>query len=125
MSAESLSLEEIQRVQQQKAEMEERRLMILDQILEPAAKERLSRLSLVKKEKARAVEDSLIAGATNGRLKSKVSEEQLIIMLEQISGGGGSGEAEEGRGGAKRGVVIQRRKYGIDDDDDEDDSDLL
>ena len=29
---------------------------------------------MVKKEKARAIEDSLIAGATNGRLKSKVGK---------------------------------------------------
>lgn len=61
--------------------MEERRAMILDQILEPAAKERLSRLSMVKKEKARAVEDSLLAGATNGRLKSKASRPLLILSV--------------------------------------------
>ena len=52
--------------------MEERRVMILDQILEPEAKQRLSRLSIVKKEKARAVEDSLIKAATSGQLKGKV-----------------------------------------------------
>jgi programmed cell death protein 5 len=83
---------------------------------------RLSRLSLVKKDKARAVEDSLIAGATNGRLKSKVTEEQLIAMLEQISGG--AGEEEAANGLKKKGVVIQRRRYGMEDDDD-DDADLL
>ena len=76
----------------------------------------------MKKDKARAVEDSLIRGATNGHLKSKVSEEQLITMLEQISGGKGE-EAVEG--GKKKGVIIQRRKYGYDDDDEDDDSDLL
>jgi programmed cell death protein 5 len=66
-------MEEIQQQQAQAAAAEERRLSILDQILEPAAKERLSRMAIVKKEKARSIEDSLIRGATNGQLKSKVS----------------------------------------------------
>lgn len=48
--------------------------MILDQILEPQAKERLNRIRLVKGDKVRAVEDSLIMAAKSGKLKSKVSE---------------------------------------------------
>lgn len=55
-------------------ENEERRVMILDQILEPQAKERLNRIRLVKGDKVRAVEDSLIMAAKSGKLKSKVSE---------------------------------------------------
>ena len=43
-----------------------------EQILEPAAKDRISRLALVKKEKARSVEDSLIMAAKNGKLQGKV-----------------------------------------------------
>lgn len=98
--------------------MEERRASILEQILEPEAKQRLSRLALVKKDKARAVEDSLIRGATNGKLQGKVTDEQLKLMLEQISGGDDSNASS---GGGKKGVVIQRRKYGLEDDDDNDD----
>ena len=110
--------------QEQVAANEERRIHILDQILEPAAKERMKRLALTRKEKARAVEDSLINAATNGRLGGKVTEEQLIQMLEQISGedstaGSGSG------GGGKGKVNIQRRKYGFDDEDDDDNDDDL
>lgn len=78
---------------------EEQRTNILDQILEAPAKERLafsfatccslfnnnnkvtdmhiiirlSRLGIVKKEKARKVEDQLIQSATTGKLASKVS----------------------------------------------------
>lgn len=66
------SVEEMQMQEQQRQANEERRLMILDQILEPAAKERMSRLALVKKEKARSVEDSLIHAATSGKLAKKV-----------------------------------------------------
>jgi programmed cell death protein 5 len=53
--------------------MDEQRLSILDQILEPAAKDRLLRLSMVKKEKASRVEASLIQAATSGKLRGKVS----------------------------------------------------
>jgi programmed cell death protein 5 len=113
------SVEEMQMRQQQQQENESRRLSILDQILEPAAKSRLSRLAMVKKEHARSVEDSLINAATNGQLKSKISEEQLIAMLEQISGSAATGTAQN------RGITIQRRKTGFDDDEeDDDDSDL-
>ena len=114
------NMEEMQARQQQQKENEERRASILDQILEPAAKNRMSRLALVKKEHARAVEDSLIGAATNGQLKSRVSEEQLIVMLEQISG-----KSESATGSSQgRGITIQRRKTGFEDDDDDDDSDL-
>ena len=106
--------------QQQAAQQEERRAMILDQILEPAAKSRMSRLALVKKEKARAVEDSLIHAATSGQLKSLVSEEQLIKMLEQLSGG----ESTEGTVIKKSGITVVRRKTGFEDDDDDNDDDL-
>jgi programmed cell death protein 5 len=53
--------------------MTEQRASILDQILEPAAKDRLQRLGLVKKEKARRIEDTLISAATSGQLKTRVS----------------------------------------------------
>ncbi|RYG68373.1 hypothetical protein EON64_05330 [archaeon] len=85
---------------------------------------RLTRLSMVKKEVVRAVEDSLIAGATNGRLQGIVTDAQLIVMLEQLSGGGSAGD--EAPAASKKKIVIQRRKYkGMDEDDDDDDSDLL
>mmetsp|Transcript_9708 Transcript_9708/g.16228 ORF Transcript_9708/g.16228 Transcript_9708/m.16228 type:complete len:123 (-) Transcript_9708:2627-2995(-) len=112
------SMQEMQMQQQKKAEYEAQRASILEQILEPAAKDRLSRLALVKKEKVRAIEESLIAAATSGKLAGKVTEEQLIAMLEQSEGPSG--------GGAKKsGVVVQRRKYGLDDDDDDDNDDDL
>lgn len=109
--------------------MEEQRRSILDQILEPAAKDRLVRLALVKKEKARMMEDHLLKAATSGQLRSKVqvlhvlkssshdtvqscqvSEEQLITMLEGAETSSGTGK-----------IKIQRRNYGLDSDDDDDD----
>ena len=60
--------------------MEEQRLSILDQILEPAAKDRLLRLSMVKKEKARNVENSLIQAATSGKLRGKVTHYSIKLL---------------------------------------------
>jgi programmed cell death protein 5 len=114
------NFEEMQAEEQQRQEMEERRLSILDQILEPLAKSRLKTLSMVKKEKARYVEDALIKAATNGQLQAKVTEAQLIAMLEQIGGG-----AEEEGVVEKKKVTIQRRKTGFDDDSDDNDDDLM
>lgn len=119
------SAEDIMMRQQQMAEAEERRLSILDQILETGAKDRLARLSLVKKEKARVVEDALISAATNGKLQGKVTEVQLIQMLEQFSGADNN-DGNKGVFGGKTRVIIQRKKNNFDDqDDDDDDSDLL
>jgi programmed cell death protein 5 len=78
---------------------------------------RLDRLKLAKKEKAAAVEDSLINAAKSGALKQKVTEDQLIKMLEGIT------DQDEGEGG-KRKIAIQRKKYADDSSDDNDD-DLL
>ncbi len=110
------SQEEMQQRQAQMAQIEEQRLSILDQILDNGAKDRLKRLNLVRQEKARAIEDSLIKAATSGQLRGKVTDDQLVKMLE------GSEGAE---GGAQKKVSIQRKNYGMDSDDDDNDDDLL
>ena len=114
------NVEQMQAQAQAQAQMEEQRANILEQILEPAAKDRMNRLKLVKKEKARAVEDSLIKAATTGQLRSKVTEEALISMLDGVSGG-----VEGDSGANKKSISIQRRNYGMDDDDDDDNDDDL
>ena len=67
------SMEEVQQQQQAKAMYEEQKASILDQILEPAAKERISRLSIVNPDKATRIQDSLIQAATSGQLRNKVN----------------------------------------------------
>jgi DNA-binding TFAR19-related protein (PDSD5 family) len=42
---------------------------------------RLARLSLVKSDKARAVEDSFIRAATNGHLKGKVMANSMNFVF--------------------------------------------
>jgi len=90
---------------QAKAEQEERRKMILQQILMPEARERLSRIALVKPENARGVEDLIIRAAQSGQLGEKIDEAKLISLLEQLD-----------QNKKKTTVTIVRR--GRNDDDD-------
>ena len=53
------------------------------QILTNETRERLNRIAMVKPEKARGVEDLLIQSARKGQLRGKVTETQLIELLEQ------------------------------------------
>ena len=45
----------------------------------------MSRISIVKPEKARGVEDLLIRMAQSGKLRGQVTEPQLVQYLEQIN----------------------------------------
>lgn len=90
-----------------KQEAEERRQMMLAQILSSEARERLSRIALVKPDKARGVEDVLLRAAQTGGISEKVSEERLISLLEQIN----SHTSKQTK------VTIQRRRNVLDDDD--------
>ncbi|XP_010540550.1 PREDICTED: DNA-binding protein DDB_G0278111-like isoform X1 [Tarenaya hassleriana] len=84
---------------------EERRQMMLTQILSSEARERLARIALVKPDKARGVEDVVLRAAQTGQIVEKVSEERLISLLEQIN----SQTTKQTK------VTIQRRR-GVDDD---------
>ncbi|KAI8608951.1 PDCD5-related protein [Chytriomyces sp. MP71] len=67
------------------AQMDEMRRTMLIQLLDNSARERLARISIVKPEKARAVEDLLIRMAQSGQLRGKVNENMLIDLLEQLN----------------------------------------
>jgi programmed cell death protein 5 len=73
--------EELERQKQQKSQIQ----MILMQILEPDARERLNNIKLTKPEFAGAVEQQLIALAQSGRLKQKITDAQLKELLRQLA----------------------------------------
>mmetsp|Transcript_27446 Transcript_27446/g.27669 ORF Transcript_27446/g.27669 Transcript_27446/m.27669 type:complete len:112 (-) Transcript_27446:139-474(-) len=106
------SPEEMQAKRQQELEMEERKRVILDQVLDPGARARLTRLGLTRAEKCKSIEEKLVMLATSGQLKAQITEAQLISMLE------GEGKQTTSK------IVIKRRDYGMDDDDDDDDNDI-
>ena len=104
---------EEQEAQAARAEAEaERRGAALAALMDPKARERLSRNALVKPEKAQALENMLLQAAQRGQLGGKVTEDALIKMLEQINGGGGEG------GGGRGGPKIEMKRRNIMDDDD-------
>ncbi|XP_038881892.1 DNA-binding protein DDB_G0278111 [Benincasa hispida] len=90
-----------------RSEAEERRQMMLSQILSMQARERLARIALVKPEKARGVEDVILRAAQMGQIVEKVSEERLITLLEQINN----------QTTKQTKVTIQRRRSVLEDDD--------
>ncbi|VEU19736.1 DEKNAAC100861 [Brettanomyces naardenensis] len=58
---------------------------MVEQILEAEAKERLSRVRLVKPERAKAVEGYLLRMYQSGAIRRKVNEEQIVDILEQVA----------------------------------------
>ncbi|KAM1008292.1 hypothetical protein ACFX13_004822 [Malus domestica] len=90
-----------------KREAEERRQMMLSQIVSGEARERIARIALVKPEKARGVEDVILRAAQMGQIVEKVSEERLISLLEQINN----------QTTKQTKVTIQRRRSVLEDDD--------
>lgn len=71
-------------------EMEKRRRLesqiqlILVQILEPEARERLNNIKLTRPDFAKAVEQQLVMLAQSGRLKQRITDAQLRDLLKQI-----------------------------------------
>ena len=72
---------ELERQQKQKSQIQ----MILMQVLEPDARERLNTIKLTKPEFAGAVEQQLVALAQSGRLKQKITDAQLKELLRQLA----------------------------------------
>ena len=110
-----LDVESAEKRQQQ----EELRRTMLSSVLTPEAKERLARVSMVRPENARAVEDHILGLARQRKLQAKVDEDVLVAMLEEVSR-----QAVAQSGAVRKVTIVRKKRAGADDDDDEDDSDL-
>jgi programmed cell death protein 5 len=75
-----------QAVEQQAAEAQAQKDAILRQILTPEARSRLTNIRMVKPQLAEQIEMQLIQLAGSGRLKGRVSDEQLKGLLQQLQG---------------------------------------
>ncbi|KAI0811205.1 DNA-binding TFAR19-related protein [Irpex lacteus] len=96
----------------QRVAEEEMRRNLLATVLDTAARERLSRIALVSQDRARQIEAILLRMAQTGQLRGRVTEEQLIDLLEKA-------DAAQGKSQPKKGaIVFQRRKAAFDDEDD-------
>ncbi|HJK13162.1 MAG TPA: DNA-binding protein, partial [Methanocorpusculum sp.] len=65
--------EQAQRQQQMQAQIQS----VLMQVMEPEARERLNTIKLTKPEFAAAVEQQIVALAQSGRLRQKITDDQL------------------------------------------------
>ena len=129
------AMQQAQAAEEQKAAMEEQRSAMLGAVLKPDARERLSRIALVKPERARAIEDSILQNVQRGQIREAISGKALVEMLKVsllsppspagAPGGRGLGLTERNQtqknmegGGEKKGsgVTFQRRNV-FDDDD--------
>ena len=72
--------EQAQREQQRQAQNQS----VLMQVMEPEARERLNTIKLTKPEFAAAVEQQIVALAQSGRLRQKITDDQLKQLLSQI-----------------------------------------
>mmetsp|Transcript_10587 Transcript_10587/g.25327 ORF Transcript_10587/g.25327 Transcript_10587/m.25327 type:complete len:134 (-) Transcript_10587:24-425(-) len=93
-------------------EQEEQRRLMLVSVLDASARERLSRIAIVKPDKARAIENQLIQMAQRGMVRSKIDEKQLIGMLEGI---------DKKADGERTKITFKRRGMDSDEDDIDDD----
>ncbi|KIM87509.1 hypothetical protein PILCRDRAFT_815033 [Piloderma croceum F 1598] len=93
-----------------KVQEEQMRRDVMATVLDSAARERLSRIALVSPERSRQIESILLRMAQSGQLRGRVSEAQLIDLLEQMEGGQGKTTT------AKTTILYQRRKDYDDDD---------
>ena len=73
--------EDMERQQKQDAQIQ----MVLMQILEPEARERLNTIKLTKPEFARAVVQQLVMLAQSGRIKQKITDAQAEGAVETDS----------------------------------------
>lgn len=88
------------------------KLSMLSQILETSARERLSRVRIVRPDRADAVEQHIIKLAATGNITRKLSENDIVEILDGIS------RDEKKQTQSK--IVFDRRTTNIDSDEDDD-----
>jgi len=68
----------------QQEELGEQKKIIMRAILTPQARERLGRIKIARPDVVESIENQLIMLAQSGRLKSKIDDEQLVMLLSKI-----------------------------------------
>ncbi|CAD7957310.1 unnamed protein product [Amoebophrya sp. A120] len=104
-------MEAMKAQREQQEARENQKKMIIRQLLEPEALERLSRIGLVKKEKQDAIEEAIIRKVQAGALSTKMDDNTLVKMIDELDASSAN----------SRNVKIQRKRQDSDDDLDLDD----
>ncbi|GBL47856.1 hypothetical protein CJI97_004036 [Candidozyma auris] len=97
---------------QQSAPGQEEKISVLSQVLEPSARERLSRVRIVRPDRADAVEQYLVKMIQMGSIRRKLGEQDIVEILESLS-------RDEKKTSASQ-IVFDRKRADLDDEDDDD-----
>ncbi|KAJ6608630.1 PDCD5-related protein, partial [Mycena sp. CBHHK59/15] len=92
-----------------RAQEEQMRRDVMATVLDTAARERLSRIALVSPERSKHIEGILMRMVQSGQLRGKVTENQLIDLLEQM-------EEAQGKTTSKKSTILFQRRKDPDDD---------
>ncbi|KAF9053212.1 PDCD5-related protein, partial [Panaeolus papilionaceus] len=92
------------------AQDEQTRRDLLATVLDTGARERLSRIALVSPERSKQIEAIILRMAQSGQLRGRVTEAQLLDLLDQM-------EEATGKKSSSKPTIIYHRK-GRDDEDD-------
>ena len=76
--------ENLEEQEEQKKQFEDQKKAILRSILTTEARERLGRIKIARPEIVESIENQLIMRAQSGQLKSKISDEELRVLLQRI-----------------------------------------
>ncbi|WWC87608.1 uncharacterized protein L201_002498 [Kwoniella dendrophila CBS 6074] len=120
------SPEEREAAEARQRQGEEMKRNMIAAMLEPSARERLSRISLTRPQLAAQVEDLLVRMGQQGQIRGQVTDEALKGLLEQVSNPPSSKSSTPAvsAGGRTKslggGITIQRKR----DDSDSDEYDL-
>ncbi|XP_040568938.1 programmed cell death protein 5 [Lepeophtheirus salmonis] len=95
------------KAQEQQNAMEDMKNSVLSQVLSQEARARLNTLSLAKPEKGQRIESAIIQMARTGKIAGKLSENDLIGLLQRFSGST-----------VETKVKFDRRRAALDSDED-------
>ena len=76
--------EQREQQEEQQKQFEEQKKAILRAILSNEARERLGRIKIARPEMAESIENQLIMLAQSGKLKNKINDEELRMLLSKV-----------------------------------------
>ena len=76
--------EQMEEQEEQQKHLEEQKKAILRAILSNEARERLGRIKIARPEMAESIENQLIMLAQSGKLKNKINDEELRMLLSRV-----------------------------------------
>ncbi|KAI5954594.1 hypothetical protein KGF54_002369 [Candida jiufengensis] len=97
--------------QQQASAANDMTQTILSRVLETGARERLSRVRIVRPDRAQAVESYILKLYSMGQINQKLNEKDIVEILDGISRDSQQKQTSK---------IVYDRKETVDDDDDDD-----